>query len=205
MAQNKIIGKYHKYGISSFSDSELLSSLGINLVTDLDLGSLISDSFENLIKLTNIGDITAIKLMAINEIFDRKIRYAKHYNESISSSNDAFNIIKKLYAGIKVEQFWCLFLNRRNKIISKELLSFGSDCSTIIPIKIVCKRAVELCCSSIIISHNHPSLSITPSGFDIESTKNLSTGLKLLDITLLDHIIYGTAESYYSFADEGAL
>jgi hypothetical protein len=56
--------------------------------------------------------------------------------------------------------------------------------------------------SGIILAHNHPSGALRPSHPDIDVTKKLKEGGKLLDIQVLDHIII-TSEAYYSFADEG--
>jgi len=52
--------------------------------------------------------------------------------------------------------------------------------------------------------HNHPSGNLKPSQSDIELTKKLKEAAKLIDITLLDHLIIGE-KKYYSFADEGML
>jgi len=53
-------------------------------------------------------------------------------------------------------------------------------------------------------SHNHPSLNLQPSLQDIQLTKKLAEGAKLLDLKIIDHLIV-TPYSYYSFADEGKL
>ena len=56
----------------------------------------------------------------------------------------------------------------------------------------------------IILAHNHPSGNFKASQADIELTKKLSAGGRILEISILDHIII-TSESYFSFADEGLL
>ncbi len=58
--------------------------------------------------------------------------------------------------------------------------------------------------SSIILSHNHPSGSLSPSKVDIELTSKLKKAGETLDIKVLDHVII-SCEGYYSFADEGAI
>jgi DNA repair protein RadC len=58
--------------------------------------------------------------------------------------------------------------------------------------------------SGLILAHNHPSGNLTPSQADIELTKKIKAGGKLLEIQVLDHVIL-TSEGYYSFADEGLL
>ncbi|HXB45914.1 MAG TPA: DNA (cytosine-5-)-methyltransferase, partial [Puia sp.] len=54
----------------------------------------------------------------------------------------------------------------------------------------------------IILSHNHPTGTLSPSDADISITKKLKEAAKSLEINLLDHIII-TKEGHYSFSDEG--
>ncbi|MDB5013922.1 MAG: repair protein [Daejeonella sp.] len=54
------------------------------------------------------------------------------------------------------------------------------------------------------LAHNHPSGNLKPSPQDIELTKKIKMGGKLLEIEVLDHCI-SIADGYYSFADEGLM
>mgnify|MGYP002478035929 CR=1 FL=1 len=62
------------------------------------------------------------------------------------------------------------------------------------------KYVVDSLSSGVIIAHNHPSGTLSPSDSDIRITKEVKELCKLVDSTLLDHVIL-TAESFYSFAD----
>ena len=59
-------------------------------------------------------------------------------------------------------------------------------------------------CNVFLIIHNHPSGKLAPNDVDRQITRKIKEASKILDINLLDHLII-TAESYYSFADEGIL
>ncbi|MNL30038.1 hypothetical protein D3C87_1517510 [compost metagenome] len=52
--------------------------------------------------------------------------------------------------------------------------------------------------------HNHPSGQVKPSEADKQITNKVKEAGRIMDITLLDHLII-TPETYYSFVDEGAL
>ena len=54
------------------------------------------------------------------------------------------------------------------------------------------------------IAHNHPSGNDRPSSHDITLTKKVQEAGRVLDITLLDHIVV-CPDRYYSFADNGML
>ena len=52
---------------------------------------------------------------------------------------------------------------------------------------------------------NHPSGDPTPSPDDLALTVRLRTAADVLDVTLLDHLIVGEEQRYYSFRETGWL
>jgi DNA repair protein RadC len=94
-----------------------------------------------------------------------------------------------------------LLLNRANRVLGCLKLSKGGLTGTVVDLRILLKAMA----SGIIIAHNHPSGNLKPSDADRELTSQIKQAGKLLDITLLDHLILGTEGDYVSFADEGWL
>ncbi|NJK93763.1 MAG: hypothetical protein HC905_01490 [Bacteroidales bacterium] len=80
----------------------------------------------------------------------------------------------------------------------------GSTSATIVDIPMLIGLATKALAQGIVISHNHPSGTLSPSDPDRELTRNISHALKTVKINLLDHLIF-TNVGYYSFADEGTL
>jgi DNA repair protein RadC len=124
----------------------------------------------------------------------------------ISKSEDAADFIRQFYSDdIEIyESFFILLMNRANKVTGYAKISQGGVCGTIVDKKILLKYVVDSLASGVIIAHNHPSGTLSPSDADIKITKELKELCKLVDSTLLDHIIL-TVESFYSFADNGNL
>ena len=83
-------------------------------------------------------------------------------------------------------------------------LSTGGVSGTVADPKLVFAAAIKANASAMILAHNHPSGQVKPSQADINLTKKLVGGGRLLEIPVLDHIIV-TGEESYSFADEGLL
>lgn len=103
------------------------------------------------------------------------------------------------------EVFRIMFLNRNHAIIGVYDAFRGGISATVIDPKIVMGVAVQVCASSFICAHNHPSGNLQPSQADIQITQKLQAAGMLLDIKLLDHMIFSPHGSYYSMADEGKL
>jgi len=124
----------------------------------------------------------------------------------IQSSQDGVDFIRQFYFDdLEIyESFFILLLNRANNTIAYAKISQGGVVGTVVDPKILCKYVVESLASSVILAHNHPSGNKQPSDSDRMLTKKIAEALKLLDSTVLDHVIL-TKDSYFSFADEGLL
>ena len=104
------------------------------------------------------------------------------------------------------EHFFVAYLNRANKVIGVYHTSVGGISSTVSDPRLILGTALKLAASNLLLAHNHPSANMRPSVADKELTRRLVEGARLLDLSVLDHLIVGpTRGDYYSFADDGVL
>jgi DNA repair protein RadC len=125
----------------------------------------------------------------------------------ISTSRDAFEVLRRSWDLDKlefVEQFKVLLTNRANKVLGIFEVSTGGITGTVADPKLIFVAAIKANACGVLVAHNHPSGNLQPSQADIELTKRIKEGGKLLDIQLLDHLII-TSEGYCSFSDEGII
>lgn len=126
----------------------------------------------------------------------------------VQSSKDMYVILKKMYNEDQIfwnEQAILICLNNANKVIGYYKISQGGMTATVIDSRIIFTTALNCVgTTQIILSHNHPSGNTSPSQQDKAVTEKIKNAGKILDIQLIDHIIY-TDEGYYSFMDEEKL
>jgi DNA repair protein RadC len=122
----------------------------------------------------------------------------------IKCSGDVKDLLAPYFADLTHEKFFCIFLNRANKIIKIDQVSKGGISGTVTDVRIILKNAVLLTASGVIDAHNHPYGNLNPSESDIKITTKIKEAGNLLDIQLLDHLIIYNSD-YYSFADNGVL
>ena len=137
------------------------------------------------------------------------VRLTKDQKIQVSSPHDIFEIMRKVLVrenkfGQQKEHFWVIGLAASNKILYIELVSLGSISAAIINPLEVFNLAVQKKSPQIILVHNHPGDTLTPSVEDIEVTENIVKGGKVLHIAVLDHLII-TPDEYYSFKEHGKL
>ncbi len=102
------------------------------------------------------------------------------------------------------EIFMVIFLDGQNQIIKMEELFSGSLTTSAIYPREVVQKVLDYNAASVILVHNHPSGSLTPSGSDRAVTKKLQAALTAIDVDVLDHLIVG-GNDFFSFADHRLL
>jgi DNA repair protein RadC len=126
--------------------------------------------------------------------------------EKITSSKNSSNFIKQFY-GDDIDIFescFILLLNNSNNTIGYAKISQGGITGTVVDIRLIAKYAVESLATGVILAHNHPSGTLSPSQADINITDKTKKALETLDIKLLDHLIL-TNDDYYSLSDNGKM
>ena len=169
-----------------------------------NLSLLAKLQIKDLLSIMGIGNAKAITLMTALELGRRRRLSEVIDRFKISSSLDVFELMKPLLEDLLVEQFWTLYLNNSNKVLSKLKISEGGMTGTVVDIRLILKHALELNATSIVLSHNHPSGILIPSEADIKVTGKIKKAAEFMDIKVLDHIII-TDQSYFSFADQGRI
>jgi len=206
-------------GRNSLSDAELIAILissGNKTETAVELSKKILSSINNdlnllgklsvsdLMQFNGIGEAKAISIIAALELGRRRKNSISVKKPIITSSQNAFEVIEHVLSDLSHEEFWVIYLNRRNEVIKKEFISKGGISGTIADIKIIFKTAFDTLSSAIILCHNHPSGNLKPSQADIQLTKKVKETANIMDVLVIDHLIIGD-KKYFSFADEKIL
>lgn len=161
-------------------------------------------SVEELMQFKGIGEAKAISIITALELGKRRQLEEVLKFPKITNSKDGFNLMQPFIGDLQHEEFWVLFLNNSNKVLAKHQISKGGLTATVVDVRLLFKKALELTSVGIIVCHNHPSGKLNPSSSDIELTQKIKQAGLTLDIKLLDHLII-TEKAYFSFADEGRL
>jgi len=147
----------------------------------------------------------------LDKVSDKKIeaeyhrRFTLKAGDSVNSSEDAARHFTALLSKeTSRECFAVMFLNGANKYIGCEVLFKGSLTTSAVYPRVIIKRALELDCAALIVSHNHPSGNLQPSRDDLQITNKIKDACVVMDLALHDHLIIA-GDKWYSFADNGIL
>ena len=148
----------------------------------------------------NLFTITEVEI-----IYRNKLKSSER--PKVTTSKDAYDLLLRSWNHNKIElleEFKILLLDRNNKCLGISHIAQGGVSACIVDPKIVFSTALKSKASGIILAHNHPSGNLSPSTHDLSLTDKLSKGARLLEMSILDHLIV-TESGYYSFADEGQM
>jgi len=191
-------------GSGNRGESAVQLSKRILIASENNLNQLGKSSVKQLMKFKGIGEAKAISIVAALELGRRRRGEEALQRKKVTSSDSVYEVMQPIIGDLDHEEFWILYLNNSNKILQKLQLSKGGITGTIVDVRLAFKNALEIGATSIILAHNHPSGTLTPSTADKQLTQKLKMAGESLDIKVLDHLIV-TQKSYFSFANEGLL
>ena len=198
--------KLIRYGVDKLTTPELLAILlgsctkNMNAIelskkilqkfSDKELQKVTYSDFK---EFNGIGKTKATRIISVFELGKRLLHGKK--TSFIMKPKDVWNELLDIRES-KKEHFVVFYLDIRNQIIKKEIISIGILNTSLVHPREVFEPAIKHLAAQILISHNHPSVDCSPSDEDIELTKRLIEAGKILGIEIIDHVIISTQKSF---------
>ena len=147
-----------------------------------------------------------------DEVNEIKISYCERLgtieSESIQMSEPVAKLLfenwNKDTIGLH-ETFKVLLLNNGNKVKGVYQASSGGITGTLVDLRILFAVILKSLSVAIILAHNHPAGTLSPSDADIQLTKKIQKAAQLFDIRVLDHLIISPTGDYFSFMDNNII
>lgn len=153
-------------------------------------------------KIPGIGPANQLGLRLVKEVAVRYLENRILDRDPIRHSKDLLDYLNMAIRDKSRECFVAIFLNAKNKVIASDTLFTGSlTASSVYPREVV-QAALENKAAAVIFAHNHPSGDPSPSPEDMAITRRLVHALKVMGITVHEHLIIGSL-GHYSFAEKG--
>lgn len=190
LSDDEVLAIMLRNGVKDFSVQEVAKQL---LATSKGLAGLTSLTMQECMSVKGISNIKAIELGASFELVKRVLRSSLPYMNVIDHPQVLFDWLRLEIGDKQQEHFLVIYLNTQHQIIGVKTLFVGTLDRSIIHPREIFKEAMAVSSSKIMVVHNHPSGTLTPSNADIQVTKNLKEIGELMGIPLLDHLIVSTS------------
>ena len=153
-------------------------------------------------QIPGIGRQAALRIKAALELGVR-LQEPSDLPEAMNSPAPAAAILMPIIGNKDQEHLAVMLLNTRCHVMDVIVVYKGTANSSTVRVGEIFKAAVARNATSVIIAHNHPGGDPDPSSEDVTLTRAVKDAGKLLDISLLDHIIIGTAGRFVSMKEKG--
>ncbi len=217
--RQRLRDKFLAHGIEAFTDSEVIELLltfgtprsdckdaARNALSHFKtLPAVLDAAPEELQQIRGIGPKNIFALRFIQGVARRYLKQrivGKHY---LRSAREVADYLIHSMRGLPHEVLTVIFLDSSHAVIASEVVAEGTvNVNTVYPRELV-KAALRLNASALVLAHNHPSGSLTPSAQDKALTRTLYLLGSFLQINLLDHLIVGAGDTVFSFAEQGMM
>ncbi len=204
--------RFLKKGADALSKSDLLAILlgsGIKGKNVRQLSENIIKKFgknflnitvDDLLEISGIGQAKALQITAAISLVKRFYADEKSNELIVKNSQDVLSLAYDL-RDKKKEHLVCLYLNARNSLLKKEVISVGLLDKTLLHPREIFYPATELNAASIILIHNHPSGDSSPSEKDKQIVEKITQAGEIMGIPVIDFIII-SENGHYSFFEK---
>lgn len=205
-------------GPEGLSDGELLAVLlriGKSGQSAEDLGRQLLSRFNGIsgIDRAHIEELLAVPGMGIAKVAQLKAsieigKRVRTQNVKLKSFDHATNVaayIRPRFEGKRQECFLTILLDGQNRLLAERMIAEGIPTQATVYVRRVMEEALRVSASAFVVAHNHPSGHPTPSPSDDKTTQDLRQAGDLLNLIFLDHIIIGSGNSYYRYAENDKL
>ena len=218
--RDRLRDRYREEGLDSLQDYEVLELLLQFAIPYRDtkgeakqlmdhFGSLpeVLDATYDEIMDANVPRIKETAATLITLIKQTENRYHKSKGRELThirSTLDAGKVCCSMYRNQPDESVRILCLNARGKIVKREEVAKGDVNAVHFPVRKIVETAVLSKAVSVILTHNHPGGTLSPSREDLDATEAAKAALGTIGVRLLDHLIV-SGEDYYSLRENGYL
>jgi DNA repair protein RadC len=210
--------RLYQLGPEALSNSEILAILlrtgikGENVLTLAEriladtggLSGLGKLTVHELAKIHGLGKAKSAEVKAALELGRRSVSLDPMSRPVVNSPQDVAQMVMEEMRHLDREHFRVLSLSTKNHVLGISSISIGSLNSSLVHPRECFKEAIRRNSNAIILLHNHPSGDPTPSKEDIEVTRRLADGGKILGIEVLDHVVIGD-NRYVSLKERGVM
>ena len=120
-------------------------------------------------------------------------------DEPVNSPEKVVELAHELLKDYDREVFAVINFQTNLQPINLNIVSVGALNASMVHPREMLKSIVLSNAAAVMMVHNHPSGQVQPSAEDKAVTARMAELLKLMEVTLVDHIILGPGEQYYSF------
>lgn len=215
--RDRLREKYIQNGIEALSEHEILELLLFYAIPRVNTNTLAHKLIDEFGSLSGVFDASSDSIMkqgftknaamflkVIPDICRIYYDQKSNTDAEFSDSDGIKDFFRTKFIGRTDEYAVILFLDAKRKFKYCDIIGKGTFNAVNVDVKNVITLGASHKAVYAVIAHNHPSGNTMPSTNDINLTQTLYNSLKLINISLIDHIILSD-DGAFSFDEVGLM
>lgn len=208
--RERIRERARQEGLTAFSEHEVLELLLTYAIPQKDvnplahelvarfgsLSGVLDADEEELVRVNGVGRNAALLLSLMPQLMRYYQRNALGEKPIITNLKQAYAYCAPLFMGARQEHLYMICLNKSGQVLHVTLMHTGTVDQVALYPRIVVQTALRHGAHAVLLAHNHPSGNREPSYADRKATADVTAALSVMDISLVDHMVFSGAEAY---------
>ncbi|MCM1167027.1 MAG: hypothetical protein NC299_02065 [Lachnospiraceae bacterium] len=201
--RQRMFKRFCENGIGHFEDHEKLEMLLYSIYPRCNTNEIshrliaafgsvervVGASVNELMTIDDVGEQAAVRLHFFSEFF-RDMFTKRLPSIPLGSARKIIEYCCELYSyPMSREMVYALYLDKGYNLISQSVVGKGCTDFAGLDTKTAVLDAISCGCSSVVLAHNHPSGGGFISSADVSLTREFSNLLRMIHLSLTDHII----------------
>ncbi|WP_236860077.1 JAB domain-containing protein [Candidatus Formimonas warabiya] len=201
--RRRVKERYLTEGLDSFTDHQVLEMLLFYCIPMKDtnemahkmvrefgsLAGLFEADPRDIGQRCGVSENTAILVSLIPSLARRYFKGKWGEKPVLNTPSKAGAYAVSLFVGRQYESFFVICLDAQNRVNYPALVHEGTVNEVPVYPRLILELVLRHQAHSVILTHNHPGGSLSPSQTDIEVTKAIISTLAPISVKVLDHII----------------
>ncbi len=196
--------QFLRNGIDSFEPHQVLEMLLFYSIARKDtnplahqlldhfgsLTAVLNARYPELLRVKGVSEHTASLLVFCRQLVGRYYRDLVEDNTIFQNVSEMGRYLQAQFFDEKEEKLRIMCLNNRGKLLHCAVISEGTVTATSVNLRLIVETALRYPTTAVLVAHNHPGGFAIPSPEDVESTKLIRQALDLVDVSLVDHLVF---------------
>lgn len=201
--RERVRKQFLKVGLDGFAEINVLEMLLFYCIPRKDTNPIAHELLNRFGSFVNVLEAPVEELVKVEGISENAATFltfvtavGRYYQIHKNTQDTILDTIEKcgrylrpFFIGCRNETVYLLCLDAKCKVLCCRPVNEGSVNAAGISVRKVIEVALAANATTVILAHNHPSGLALPSGEDVQTTKTVSAALRIVDVTLADHLI----------------
>ncbi|MFH1091438.1 MAG: DNA repair protein RadC [Pseudomonadota bacterium] len=217
--RQRLRDKFKRFGLEKFTDEEIVELLltfgtprrdckqaARRLLKEFGTIRGVFEAGESeLSRIEGLGLSNVVAIKFINAVAGKYLEQRLIGRDYLSSSKKVFAYLRHHLENLDKEVFKVIYLDSAGGVLALEDGARGTVSGAAVHPREIIEMALAHKAAGLVFAHNHPSGRVQPPPEDYRLTRQLTHAALVVEMKVLDHLILGKGENYYSFRDEGHL